>query len=57
MVNGKTPLVRCADVSRFQSVAAIDQPGVKVVANPAAATSALPAPTSRPPSSPSTPTT
>lgn len=34
MVNGKTPLVRCADVSRFQTVAAIDQPGVKVVANP-----------------------
>lgn len=34
MVNGKTPLVRCADVARFQSVAAIDQPGVKVVANP-----------------------
>ncbi|MDD0811329.1 transporter substrate-binding domain-containing protein [Curvibacter sp. RS43] len=34
MVNGKTPLVRCADVSRFQSVAAIDQAGVKVVANP-----------------------
>lgn len=34
MVNGKTPLVRCADVSRYQTVAAIDQPGVKVVANP-----------------------
>lgn len=34
MVNGKTPLVRCADVARFQTVAAIDQAGVKVVANP-----------------------
>ncbi|MDD0838892.1 transporter substrate-binding domain-containing protein [Curvibacter sp. HBC61] len=34
MVNGKTPLVRCADVSRYQTVAAIDQAGVKVVANP-----------------------
>lgn len=34
MVNGKTPLVRCADVARFQNVAAIDQPGVKVIANP-----------------------
>lgn len=34
MVNGKTPLVRCADVKRFQSVADIDQPEVKVIANP-----------------------
>ncbi|MBV8621638.1 MAG: transporter substrate-binding domain-containing protein [Curvibacter sp.] len=34
MVNGKAPLVRCADVARFQTVAAIDQPGVKVIANP-----------------------
>ena len=34
MVNGKTPLVRCADAQRFTSVAAIDQPGVKVIANP-----------------------
>jgi cyclohexadienyl dehydratase len=34
MVNGKTPLVRCADVARFQTIAAIDQPGVKVIANP-----------------------
>lgn len=34
MVNGKTPIVRCADVARFQNVAAIDLPGVKVIANP-----------------------
>jgi cyclohexadienyl dehydratase len=34
MVNGKTPLVRCADVKRFQSVADIDKPEVKVIANP-----------------------
>jgi cyclohexadienyl dehydratase len=34
MVNGKTPIVRCADVSRFQSIEAIDKPGVKVIANP-----------------------
>ena len=34
MVNGKTPLVRCADVSKYQSVADIDKPGVKVIANP-----------------------
>ena len=34
MVNGKTPLVRCADVKRFQTVADIDKPDVRVVANP-----------------------
>ena len=34
MVNGKTPLVRCADVKRFQTVADIDKPDVRVIANP-----------------------
>ena len=34
MVNGKTPLVRCADVQKYQTVADIDKPGVKVIANP-----------------------
>lgn len=34
MVNGKTPIVRCADVARFQSVADIDKPNVNVIANP-----------------------
>jgi cyclohexadienyl dehydratase len=34
MVNGKTPIVRCADVAKYQSVAAIDQAGVRVIANP-----------------------
>lgn len=34
MVNGKTPLVRCGDVKRFQTVADIDKPDVKVIANP-----------------------
>jgi cyclohexadienyl dehydratase len=34
MVNGKTPLVRCEDVAKYQSVAAIDQPGVRAIANP-----------------------
>jgi cyclohexadienyl dehydratase len=33
MVNGKTPLVRCADVQRFQSIADIDKPEVRVIAN------------------------
>jgi len=34
MVNGKTPIVRCDDVKKFQSVADIDKPGVRVIANP-----------------------
>ena len=34
MVNGKTPVVRCADVPRFQTLAAIDQPGTRAIANP-----------------------
>jgi cyclohexadienyl dehydratase len=34
MVNGKTPLTRCENVARFQTVEAIDQPSVRVIANP-----------------------
>ncbi|MBB3998493.1 transporter substrate-binding domain-containing protein [Aureimonas pseudogalii] len=34
MVNGKAPIVRCDDVSKYQSVAAINQPGTRVVVNP-----------------------
>lgn len=34
MVNGKTPIVRCEDVKKFQSVADIDKAGVRVIANP-----------------------
>ena len=34
MVNGKTPVVRCDDVKKFQSIADIDKAGVRVVANP-----------------------
>jgi cyclohexadienyl dehydratase len=34
MINGKTPIARCEDVARFQSVADIDKPGVRVIANP-----------------------
>jgi len=36
-VDGKRPVARCADQDRFTSVAAIDQPGVRVVVNPGAA--------------------
>ncbi len=35
-VDGKRPVTRCADRDRFTSVAAIDQPGVRVVVNPGA---------------------
>jgi cyclohexadienyl dehydratase len=31
---GKTPIVRCAEVDRFDSLEAIDQPGVRVIVNP-----------------------
>ena len=34
MVNGKTPIARCADMAKFQSVADIDKPNVKVIFNP-----------------------
>ena len=34
MVNGKTPIVRCDDVKKFQNVADIDKAGVRVIANP-----------------------
>jgi cyclohexadienyl dehydratase len=34
MVNGKTPLTRCENVAKYQSIDAIDQPSVRVIANP-----------------------
>jgi len=34
MVNGKAPIARCADVGKYQSVAAIDRPEVRVIFNP-----------------------
>ena len=34
MREGKTPIARCADKDKFGSLAEIDQPGVKVIANP-----------------------
>ena len=40
MVNGKAPITKCENVGKFQSVADIDKPGVTVIENPAAATSA-----------------
>ena len=36
-VDGKRPIVRCADRDRYVSIAAIDQAGVRVVVNPGAA--------------------
>jgi chorismate mutase-like protein len=32
--DGKTPIARCADAGRFQTLAQIDQPGVRVIVNP-----------------------
>ena len=36
LVDGKRPIVRCADKDRYTTVAAIDQPAVRVVVNPGA---------------------
>jgi cyclohexadienyl dehydratase len=35
-VDGKRPVARCADRAKYVSIAAIDQPGVRVVVNPGA---------------------
>ncbi|MBB5018767.1 chorismate mutase-like protein [Chitinivorax tropicus] len=32
--DGKTPITRCTDAQRFQTLAQIDQPGVNVIVNP-----------------------
>lgn len=34
MVNGKTPIVRCDEAKKFQSIADIDKAGVRVITNP-----------------------
>ena len=34
MVNGKAPITKCANVSKFQTVADIDKPNVTVIENP-----------------------
>lgn len=34
LVDGKTPIARCADAARFSSLAAIDRPDVRVIVNP-----------------------
>jgi hypothetical protein len=34
MVNGKTPIARCADVAKYQTVADIDKPTTRVIFNP-----------------------
>ncbi|PMS10586.1 transporter substrate-binding domain-containing protein [Trinickia caryophylli] len=34
MVDGKAPIVRCADVDKYQTLAQIDSPGTRVIVNP-----------------------
>jgi cyclohexadienyl dehydratase len=34
LVDGKTPITRCENTGRFQTVEQIDQPGVRVIVNP-----------------------
>jgi cyclohexadienyl dehydratase len=33
-VDGKTPIARCADVDKYQTIAQIDQPSTRVIVNP-----------------------
>ncbi|AOK28346.1 MULTISPECIES: transporter substrate-binding domain-containing protein [Burkholderia] len=33
-VDGKTPIARCADIERYQTIAQIDQPHTRVIVNP-----------------------
>ncbi len=40
-VDGKRPIARCADSARYNSIAAIDQPDVRVVVNPGASNEAF----------------
>ena len=41
MINGKAPITKCENVSKFQTVADINKATVTVITNPAAAMSAL----------------
>jgi cyclohexadienyl dehydratase len=34
MINGKTPITLCTNVKKFQTIADIDKPGVRVIVNP-----------------------
>ncbi|MGN6702916.1 MAG: transporter substrate-binding domain-containing protein, partial [Burkholderiaceae bacterium] len=34
MVDGKTPIVRCADVQKFQTLEQIDRPSTRAIVNP-----------------------
>jgi cyclohexadienyl dehydratase len=34
LIDGKTPIARCADKDKYASLAAIDQPSVRVIVNP-----------------------
>jgi len=34
MIDGKVPIARCADVSKYQTIAQIDQPSTHVIVNP-----------------------
>ena len=57
VVDGKTPIVRCADVDKYQTVAQIDRPETRVIVNPAAPTSVSRSSISRTRTSPSIRTT
>ncbi len=50
--DGKTPIARCENQARFQTIEQIDQPGVRAIVNPGAPTSVSLVPTSSAPRSP-----
>jgi cyclohexadienyl dehydratase len=56
MRDGKTPIARCPDQGKYQTLAEIDRPGVKVIANPGEPMSASIAPACTKPTSSSIPT-
>lgn len=51
MREGKTPIARCADADKYQTIADIDRPGTRIIVNPGGTNELLPKPTSRAPKS------
>ena len=44
MREGKTPIARCADKGKYETLAEINKPGTRVIVNPGGTTSVLCAP-------------
>ena len=57
MREGKTPIARCADKGKYETIADIDRPGTRVIVNPGGTNERFARPTSRTPRSRPTTTT